>query len=101
MRCGASIDPLVRANLLGVANAGTTEGMARRKQSPELSTITRGQTVAYCRKQKPDGRDEPDTAPTDADVVKGARATMKIPQQTNGHGETVIPETPTMKLEIE
>jgi hypothetical protein len=46
--------------------------MARR--TPERSTIKRTHTVAYSRKQKPDG--EGDEA-SDADVVKAALATMK------------------------
>jgi hypothetical protein len=62
--------------------------MARRKRPPELSTITRSQTVAYSRKQKPEGGegggDEPEDANvTDADLVKAALATMKMPQQTD------------------
>ena len=33
--------------------------MARRKKTPETSRITRAGTIAYARKQKPDGTDEP------------------------------------------
>jgi predicted DNA-binding WGR domain protein len=37
--------------------------MARRKKTPETSRITRGRTVAYARKQKPDGSGEAADAP--------------------------------------
>ena len=37
--------------------------MARRKKTPETSRITRGRTVAYARKQKPDGSGEQADAP--------------------------------------
>jgi len=85
-------------NLLDVAKAGTTEDMARRKRTPELSSITRNQTVAYSRKHKSgaDGQDATGDETADADVVKAALATMKMPVQ----GE-VPAERPTSKLEIE
>ncbi len=37
--------------------------MARRKTTPQTSRITRGRTVAYARKQKPDGTEEGTEAP--------------------------------------
>jgi hypothetical protein len=93
--------------LLAVANAGTTEDMARRK-TPELSSITRTHTVAYSRKQKPDGTDADDEpAPSDADVVKAALATMKlspsdgpeIKAPSDGRAQTVVPDAPTAKVD--
>jgi hypothetical protein len=43
------------------------ENMARRKKTPETSRITRGKTVAYARKQKPDGSGEEADAPEPPD----------------------------------
>lgn len=79
-----------RANLLVTANTGTTDLMARR--TPERSTIKRAHTVAYSRKQKPDGTDDGDDEVSDADVVKAALATMKADKEA---------ARPTMKIEVD
>jgi len=64
--------------------------MARR--TPEKSTIKRAHTVAYSRKQKSDGDDGDDDEASDADVLKAALATMKIPPAD-------APVRPTLKME--
>jgi hypothetical protein len=87
--------------LLAVANAGTTESMARRKRTPpELSTLTRQHTVAYARKQKGDPDDETDVGAdpaSDAEVVKAALATMKIPH--DAANKDAPPDRPTVPLD--
>ncbi len=105
MRCAAWIAQNVE-NLLAVSKAGTTEVMAR-KRHPERSSISRNLTVAYSRKQKSgdDGDvsvdDEPSPAASNADVVKAALATMKIPAQTDAapvlaaRADTIVP-SPTI-----
>lgn len=60
--------------------------MARRKQAPERSKITRVTTVAYARKQKPDGTDEPEApeaaaAPHDKFDVTDRSQPLAIPVQ--------------------
>jgi hypothetical protein len=81
--------------------------MARRKRTPELSTITRNHLVAYSRKQKSDGGDDADgdnleeANVTDADLVKAALATMKMPQQTDPKPDPKpdLPDRPTMPFD--
>jgi hypothetical protein len=90
--------------LLGGANAGTTEDMAR-KRTPEVSTLKRPNTIAYARKQKPednksDFADDETVVGADAsdsEAVKAAIATMKMPAQ---HDEAPpLSDRPTMQID--
>jgi hypothetical protein len=83
--------------LLAVAKAGTTEDMARRTKTPEVSTIKRPSTVAYARKQKPASGDDGDDDPPDD---KAASETTKIPAQDKADDKAEFaPERPTMTID--
>lgn len=59
--------------------------MARRKRTPEVSTIVRPAVVAFARKQKSSGGDDDDDDDAKPEETKAANATLKI---------QVEPETP-------
>ncbi len=94
MRCGRSNASF--ANLLGSPITGTTEDMARRKRTPEVSTIVRPAIVAYARKQKSaggdDGDDDDDAKPEE---TKSANATLKL--QIEQPAE--VPDRPTQTID--
>jgi hypothetical protein len=89
--------------------------MARRKRTPEVSTLTRQHTVAYARKQKGgdgDGGekdDDKDPAASDAELVKAALATMKAaPTDAPADRPTMPPpadhgpaDRPTMTMQFD
>jgi hypothetical protein len=61
------------ANLPSTPIAGTREKMARRKRTPERSTLVRGMTPAFSRRQRKDGGpsdvDKPASSPDEAQSV--------------------------------
>lgn len=71
--------------------------MARRKRTPEVSTITRPPVVAYARKQKASGGDSDDEDSDDDDQAKpeatsaGATLKLTVPDEA--------PERPTQTLD--
>ncbi len=84
------------ANLLGFANTGTTEGMARRKRIPETSTIVRPAVVAFARKQKAAGSDDDDDDDDDAKPEeKSANATLKLQVEKSDE----VPDRPTQTVD--
>src|SRR5678809_875161 len=77
--------------------------MARR--TPDRSSITRSQTVAYSRKSKTES-DATDAEPAEAsdkasdkDAVKAAIATMKMPTQADAPPAEKT-DKPTLKVEL-
>jgi hypothetical protein len=69
------------ANLPSTANAGTTDRMARRKATPERTTIVREATVAFARRTRGEGGDEPDEPEPKADASKSAEDTAPLPMK--------------------
>lgn len=93
MRCGRSNASF--ANLLGLANTGTTEGMARRKRTPEVSTIVRPAIVAYARKQKAGGGDEEEDDDAKPEETKSSNATLKLQVEKSDE----VPDRPTQTID--
>jgi len=75
--------------------------MARRKQTPETSSITRIHTVAYARKQKSggEGDDEADAKDTGAKPVKPEAKDLQVKDATEG--KPALDKDPTAKPQPE
>jgi hypothetical protein len=72
--------------LLSIAKAGTNLDMARRKATPERSTLVRAAVQAFARRQRTDGRDAEDDEPTSKPDDK--------PEPESAKAETAKPLVP-------